>query len=226
MNTAVLIVAAGRGTRLGAEIPKQYIPLDGPCALHRSVLRFLQVDRVTSVRAVIHPDDHALYQAAMAGVDDPRFHPPVDGGATRAASVRNGLGALAADPPDAVLIHDAARPFVTANVIDATIDAMVNHVAACVALPVVDALWKAADGMAETPVSRDGLWRAQTPQAFHFKHIFEAHQAHDGSGDDDVAVARKAGLAVRLITGDEANFKITSAADLARALRQIEATDV
>lgn len=218
MTVAVLIVAAGRGQRLGAAIPKQYLPIAGPCSLRRSIETFLAEKRVTYLRAVIHPDDESLYCAALAGLEDPRVLAPVGGGTTRAYSVRFGLESLRGTGVDRVLIHDAARPFVTARVIAEVIGALDGAEGASAALPLVDALWRESGGFADVTVPREGLWRAQTPQGFHFDSILSAHLAHDGSGADDVAVAREAGLSVKLVLGSENNYKITTAADLERAL--------
>lgn len=220
-RTAVLIVAAGRGARIGGDLPKQYLPLRGVAVLRRTVERFLSVDAVERIRIAIHPDDHALYSDSLSGVDSPRLDAPVTGGATRAASVRAGLEALAEDPPGKVLIHDAARPFVSPDAIRAVIAALDDTDGAALALPVVDALWRSDAGLATDQVSRDGLWRAQTPQGFRFGPILAAHRANSGDAADDIAVARQAGLAVRLIEGSEANYKITTTADLARAERDI-----
>jgi 2-C-methyl-D-erythritol 4-phosphate cytidylyltransferase / 2-C-methyl-D-erythritol 2,4-cyclodiphosphate synthase len=136
--------------------------------------------------------------------------------------VRCGLEALAAHAPERVLIHDAARPFVTGAVIEGVVAALEGAAAACPALPVVDALWRAEGGMAAEPVPRAELWRAQTPQGFDFATILAAHRALAGApgsaaAADDVEVARGAGVEVRLVPGDERNFKITTAADLERA---------
>ncbi len=219
MKTAALLVAAGRGTRLGADIPKQYIPLNGACSLRRSTDLFLGIPEIASVLTVIHADDGARYEAALNGLTSSRLLPPVHGGTARTASVRAGLHALAIDPPDAVLIHDAARPFMPVDVIHDVIAALDESDGVCTALPVVDALWKADDEFAEEPVSREGLWRTQTPQGFRFTSILAAYRAYEGEGTDDVAVARKAGMAVKLVRGDEAGYKITTAQDLERALR-------
>lgn len=220
MKTVALIVAAGRGTRLGAEIPKQYIELNGPCALRRSVDLFLSIPAVSGVVCVIHPDDRDRYDAAVQGIEKTALLAPVNGGVTRAVSVRNGLEALVSGAPDAVLIHDAARPFMPSRVIDAVIAALRTGRAVCAGLPVVDALWDAPDGVALRSVSRDGLWRAQTPQGFHFQSILAAHRAHAGAGADDVAVAREAGMEVQFVIGSEAGYKITTADDLERALSE------
>lgn len=217
MATACVIVAAGRGHRLGGDIPKQYARLGGSCPLRLCVELFLGLPRIAAVQVVIHPDDAGLCAEALDGLRDARLLPPAPGGASRSASVLEGLAALVPLAPDRVLIHDAARPFVPAAVVAAVIDALDAAPGAFAAVPVVDALWTAADGRALAAVPRDGLWRAQTPQGFHFDRILQAHRAHRGEAADDVAVARAAGLEVRIVPGSEANYKITTAADLARA---------
>lgn len=222
MLIAGVIVAAGRGHRLGGDIPKQYARLGTSCALRHCVETFLGMPRMGALQVVIHPDDRPLYAEAVRGVRDRRLLPPVGGGATRAASVLKGLEALAPRGPDRVLIHDAARPFVPVAVIEAVIDALDHAPGACAALPVVDALWASEDGRAVDPVPRDGLWRAQTPQGFRFGTILAAHRGHAGDAADDVAVARAAGVEVGIVLGSEANYKITTGADLARARAEVE----
>lgn len=221
-SVAVVIVAAGRGHRLGGEIPKQFLPLAGPCAYRRAIEAFIAIPSVRWIVPVIHSDDSTLSDEALAGLQTPLLRAPVTGGETRALSVRNGLDALADDAPDLVLIHDAARPFVPCHVIEDVIAALATSDGALAALPLVDALWREEDGCAATPVPRDGLWRAQTPQGFDFTKIRAAHHAHDGAGADDVAVAREAGLLVKLVPGDEINFKITTLEDLMRAREHAE----
>jgi len=222
MLNAVIIVGAGRGHRLGGETPKQYIPIGGICALRRAVDAFLNVRDVGPVRVVIHPDDEPLYQEAVKGSGDKRLLSPVFGGDTRAHSVRLGLESLHDLPPDRVLIHDAARPFVPLEAIAAVLGALDKAEGAFAALPIVDALWKTEDGHARSAVAREGLYRAQTPQGFHFDRILEAHRAYRGDAADDVAVARDAGLSVRVVQGSERNFKITNAADLERAKLELQ----
>lgn len=217
MSNAALIVAAGRGSRMMQDMPKQYLTLGGRAVLWHTVQAFLASDRIDAVRVVIHPDDRVLYDSAVAGTNDPRLGAPVSGGASRAASVRLGLEALQADAPDHVLIHDAARPFCTPRLIAAVLDPLVQVDGAFAALPVVDALWKAEGTEAITPVSREGLWRAQTPQAFRFEPILAAHATGDAAAADDVEIARSVGLTVRVVEGAEENFKITLPRDLARA---------
>lgn len=225
MKTAALIVAAGRGARAGDGPPKQYRDVAGVPVLTRTI-RALLAGAVDSATVVIRPEDAALYAAATRSFADPRLAPPVHGGAERAESVRLGLEALAADPPDAVLIHDAARPFVRPEVIADVIAALADHDGAVASIPVVDALRRGEAGLCGAPVDRNGLWRAQTPQGFRFAAILAAHRANaDPLTADDAEVARAAGLSVKLVESDAENFKITTARDFERAERQARRAD-
>ncbi|CAN0599051.1 unnamed protein product, partial [Ectocarpus sp. 12 AP-2014] len=203
VRTAVVIVAAGRGRRLGTEQPKQYLPLAGPCALRRSIECFLAVPSIDLVRAVIYPGDQDLYDAAVKSLTDTRLLPPAFGGATRAATTLNGLLSLEEDAPDRVLIHDAARPFVSSEVILRVMQALDTCDGAFAGLPIVDAVWRTTNNTAETSVPRDGLWRAQTPQGFEFKKILKAHQTENIDAADDVALAHAAGLKVAAVRGSD-----------------------
>lgn len=222
MTVVALIVAAGRGTRAGPGAPKQYRQLAGEPVLRRTLRAFCLHPEIDLVMAVIHPDDREAYEAASAGL--PRLAPACEGGPTRQASVLRGLEALAAHKPGRVLIHDGARPLVTPDTISRSIAALDRHKGALVAVPVTDTIRRVSGGMAGETVPRDGLWRAQTPQSFHFDAILDAHcKAAGGELTDDVAVAAAAGIAVATIEGDETNMKITSAEDLARAERLLAA---
>jgi 2-C-methyl-D-erythritol 4-phosphate cytidylyltransferase len=225
VSVAVVIVAAGRGRRLGSEIPKQYIPLGEKASLRRVCETFLTYRGIRWVLPVINAEDRTRYEDALSGLTDRRLLPSVEGGDTRARSVRNGLERLASHSPQKVLIHDAARPFLTHEVIDRVVTALDAEDGACAALPVVDALWTSENDRAQVQVPRDGLWRAQTPQGFAFHKILAAHRVHDGTGGDDVAVAREFGLQVRLVLGASRNYKITTAEDLQRALFDAEILD-
>lgn len=221
MTTAALIVAAGRGSRVGSAIPKQYVPLRGECGLSMCLRAFLAHPHIARVQVVINPQDRARYEA-VASCWPERISPPVAGGATRQDSVRAGLQALKSDPPNRVLIHDAARPFVSAELISRVLEALRTNAAAIAALPVTDTLKHAGGGaIIRGTVNRVGLWRAQTPQGFEFGAILDAHEAAyaAGRGDfpDDAAVAEWAGIDVALVAGDERNIKLTTAADLAMA---------
>jgi len=221
-GTIAVIVAAGRGARFGGDIPKQYRSLGGRAVLRHGVERMIAHPGIAGVRVVISPEDRARYEAAVAGLD---LLAPVAGGATRQQSVRNGLESLAHLTPDAVLIHDAARPFVDSGIIDRVIEGLGRAPGAIAALPVVDTIKRAQDrtgpaALIETTTSRERLWRAQTPQGFHFEAILAAHRAASGTEyTDDAAVAEATGLAVELVMGSEENFKITTEGDLQRAER-------
>ena len=214
-----LVVAAGRGTRLDGPVPKQYRPLGGKPLLRHAVEALALHPRVAGVRVVIHADDRALYDSAVAGLS---VLAPVEGGAARQDSVRLGLESLGALAPERVLIHDAARPFVDKGLIARVVDALDTDDGAIPALPVTDTVKRADAGRVSATLDRAGLWRAQTPQGFRFAAILAAHRAAQGSDlPDDAAVAERAGMSVRLVAGAEENFKVTTAEDLARAERAL-----
>ena len=205
MTTAAIIVAAGRGTRAGSELPKQWQSLAGRPVLAHTLAAFAGHFRVL----VIHPDDRARAEDLPADLI-------VEGGPDRASSVRNALEALENRNISRVLIHDGARPLVSPDLIARVLAALDQGPATAPALPVTDALWRGAETVTATQ-SRDGLWRAQTPQGFDFTSILAAHRAHPGGAADDVEVARAAGLPVTIVTGAEDNLKLTWPADFARA---------
>jgi 2-C-methyl-D-erythritol 4-phosphate cytidylyltransferase/2-C-methyl-D-erythritol 2,4-cyclodiphosphate synthase len=204
-DTAVIVVAAGRGSRMGGEVPKQWQMLAGKPVIAHTLAAFQGL----RVLLVIHPDDRA--RALGLGVD------LVEGGATRDASVLAGLRALEGSGVRRVLIHDGARPLVSRGLIDRLLAALDHHAGAAPALGVTDALWRGADGLVSGTVDRAGIYRAQTPQAFHFDAILAAHLAHPGGALDDVQVARDAGIDVAIVEGDEDNMKLTFPGDFARA---------
>lgn len=216
MKTIALIVAAGRGTRIGGDIPKQYLPLLGEPILRHSLRAFMQTPGIDGIRAVIHPDDRDLYDQAAAGFD---LLEPVPGGSSRQESVRQGLESLRALKPDQVLIHDGARPLITPEIIGTTLAALVETAGAIAAVPMPDTLKRESkQNIAAEGPERTGLWRAQTPQTFRYAAILAAHQAATGLElTDDAAVAERAGIGVKLVLGSEENLKVTNPADLARA---------
>jgi 2-C-methyl-D-erythritol 4-phosphate cytidylyltransferase/2-C-methyl-D-erythritol 2,4-cyclodiphosphate synthase len=213
-----LIVAGGRGVRAGGDVPKQYRSLGGMPVLRRTLLAFLRHPRVTTVRAVIHPDDAALYRETAEGLD---LAPPAFGGVTRRESVAAGLDALG-DDDAIVLIHDAARPLVSPDLIDRCLDrsavqkAAGERVAVVPALTVADSLRRGSN-LLEAEVDRAGLLRVQTPQCFNLAAIRDLHRQADADATDDAALAIRAGWQVATVAGDEANMKLTDAADFARA---------
>lgn len=219
-----LILAGGRGTRLGAELPKQYLPLGDGVVLRHAVRNFVDHPGVDDVRVVIGAEDRERFDSALAGLD---LLEPVTGGSSRQESARLGLESLVSISPERVLIHDAARPFADAGTIARTLAALDTHPAALPAVPVSDTLKRERSGdgdrmIAET-VERAGLWRAQTPQGFRFAEILAAHRAAAGLAlTDDAAVAEQAGLDVALVSGNEENVKITTEEDLDRARRRLD----
>jgi 2-C-methyl-D-erythritol 4-phosphate cytidylyltransferase/2-C-methyl-D-erythritol 2,4-cyclodiphosphate synthase len=216
-----LVVAAGRGSRFGATLPKQYLPLGGVGVLRHAVAALSDHPRVSNVLVTIRPEDRALFDSAVAGLC---LLPPVGGGSTRQDSVRLGLEALAVYHPEHVLIHDAARPFPDARLIDRVIDALERAPAAIPCLPLRDTIKRGEDGFIRATIDRSALWRAQTPQGFHFAAILAAHQAAKGCAlTDDAAVAEAAGLVPLIVGGSEDNLKVTTQEDLAAAERLIAA---
>ncbi len=219
---AALIVAAGRGHRFGAEIPKQYCPIEGRMMLHHTILCFARHQSIDTIRVVIHPDDRQLYDQATAelGSASEKLGPPINGGSSRQDSVRLGLVDLASDPPESVLIHDAARPLVDVDTISKVIEATDIGMGAIAARAVSDSIARVQEGLIEETVDRSQLWAAQTPQGFRYSDILAAHQTAANSNQnhtDDAAVARAAGLRVTIVEGNSENFKVTTATDLDRA---------
>lgn len=225
VRVAAVIVAAGTGSRAAGldGLPKQYREIAGRAVLAHTLARFLDHAAIDRVVTVIHADHGDLYAAATADLaGHPKLAASVPGGATRQASVRAGLEALADAAPDLVLVHDAARPFLSPAVIGRTVAALAEAEAALVAVPIVDTLKRGdADDHVVGTVPRDGMWAAQTPQGFRFATLAAAHAraAAEGRDDftDDAAVAEWAGIPVRLVEGERGNTKITTAEDLAEA---------
>jgi 2-C-methyl-D-erythritol 4-phosphate cytidylyltransferase / 2-C-methyl-D-erythritol 2,4-cyclodiphosphate synthase len=226
-SAVFLVVAAGRGARAGEGGPKQYRPLAGEQVLTRTLKSLLAAAPEARARVVIHADDEVLYAAAIAPLPPElraRLDPPAIGGATRQDSVCNGLEALAAagTPAEApVLIHDAARPFVSAELIACALDAAREKGAAVPGLAVTDTIKQTAEDerIVATP-ERATLRAVQTPQAFRFGLIRAAHLAARDEGarelTDDAAVAEWAGHCVFVFAGESGNVKLTTAEDFSR----------
>ncbi len=208
-RTALLLVAAGTGSRLGAETPKQFLAIAG-----RPVIRHC-AERLAAEVDLIQPvGDAAPIAAALAGL---AHLPVVPGGATRQDSVRAGLEALAPHAPEVVLVHDAARPYVPPGTVAALLAALQQVPGAIPAVPVADTLKRGgADGRIVETVPRAGLFRAQTPQGFAFPLLLALHRAAPAGATDDAAILEAAGHAVALVAGDEQNIKLTYKEDLVR----------
>ncbi|NPU63952.1 bifunctional 2-C-methyl-D-erythritol 4-phosphate cytidylyltransferase/2-C-methyl-D-erythritol 2,4-cyclodiphosphate synthase [Bradyrhizobium sp. 83012] len=225
-RTAAILVAAGRGLRAGAGGPKQYRTIGGRTVIHRALAAFADHPEVAVVQPVVNPDDIDVFNAAVSGL---RHEAPAHGGATRQASVLAGLEALVPHKPDIVLIHDAARPFVTPAVISRAIVAANKTGAAIPVVPVTDTIKEVGAGgdITATP-ERAKLRIAQTPQTFKFEAILEAHRraAREGLTEftDDAAIAEWAGLTVATFEGDVANMKLTTPEDFVREEARLAAS--
>ena len=214
-RVAAIIVAAGRGTRAGGDVPKQWQKIAGKTVLEHTLEVFARHPRVHEIVIVVahedlgHAEELGLQKRATIAI----------GGSERSLSVLSGL---ASTEVDRVLIHDAARCCVTADCIDRVLGALDSAQAAAPALPVTDALWTGENNHVTGLQSRENLFRAQTPQGFHLQTIRDAHAAFGNGAADDVEVARRAGIAVTIVQGDERNLKITTPEDFARAAKLLE----
>jgi 2-C-methyl-D-erythritol 4-phosphate cytidylyltransferase / 2-C-methyl-D-erythritol 2,4-cyclodiphosphate synthase len=219
VQVAAVVVAAGQGVRAGGGLPKQFQRTGGETLLRLSLMSFLKAPNVALVQTVVRPEDADHVRAETAGLD---ILPPVSGGATRQASVRAGLEALLPRKPDIVLVHDAARPFASADLIARAIAAAEKTGAAIPGLPVTDTV-KRVDkaGNVEDTLDRALLRTVQTPQAFAFAPLLDAHRraVTEGRDDftDDAALAEWAGMKVSVFPGEAGNIKFTTAEDFVRA---------
>ena len=208
MHPAPILVAAGTGSRFGAETPKQFLPLLGEPVIRHAARALI------GAGAALQPvGEAALIDAALRGL--PHL-PTVPGGATRQDSVRAGLLALRSDPPEFVLVHDAARPVIPPGTVPALLAALACAPGAIPAALVADTLKRAKDGIILETVPRDGLFRAQTPQAFRFDALLAAHQAGVTGATDDASLLEALGQTVAIVPGSDSNIKLTFPDDLTR----------
>ena len=213
MRVAAILVAAGSGLRFGAGRPKQFSIIAG-----KPVVRWA-AERLAVHASLLQPvGDAASLGPALDGI---AHLPIVPGGAARQDSVRSGLEALAPHAPDIVLIHDAARPFIPDSAVPSLLEALDRYPGAIPAVPVADTLKRAEDGCIGATVPREGLFRAQTPQAFRFVAVLDLHRQHAGEpgATDDAALFERAGLQVALVPGHEDNIKLTYQEDAVRLER-------
>jgi 2-C-methyl-D-erythritol 4-phosphate cytidylyltransferase/2-C-methyl-D-erythritol 2,4-cyclodiphosphate synthase len=211
MRIAAILVAAGSGSRFGADVPKQFLTLGG-----KPVIRLAAEALAKYVDRLLPVGDAEPIARALKGLS---HLPPVAGGTTRQDSVRAGLEALAADPPDIVLVHDAARPVVPTGTVAALAAALKTAAGAIPAVPVADTLKRVVDGSITATVPRDGLYRAQTPQAFRFPVLLAAHRSEVAGATDDASLLEAIGETVAIVPGSEDNIKLTYAGDMARLER-------
>lgn len=220
MSVAAVIVAAGAGLRAGGQRPKQYQAIGGKPVLYWTIKAFLEHPGIAHLQTVIGPGQEHLFEEATRGLT---VLSPVVGGDTRQASCRIGIEALAARKPEKVLIHDAARPFASLDLISHVIAYLEHHDGVVPGLPIADTVKRAPAGLIAQTVSREALWLAQTPQGFRFDAILAAHRAAGASGEagftDDASVAERAGLKVAMIPGRLENRKLTTAEDIREADR-------
>jgi len=221
-RVSLIVVAAGRGARLGGTIPKQYLPCAGRPLICHAIEALSSAHEFAAVTVVIHPDDRDLYDAAIAHLVPGTVRAltaPVFGGATRQRSVRNGLEAQADAEPEIVLIHDGARPFASRELVARAIEAAERHGAAVPATPLTDTVKQVdREGRIVASPERASLRAVQTPQAFRFDLILGAHRtAARADLTDDAAVAEAAGRPVFVFDGDSDNVKVTTMPDLREA---------
>ena len=212
MRIAAILVAAGSGTRFGAELPKQFLMLAGKPVIRHAA------EALSAHASWLQPvGDAAPIEAALSGV--PGCLPAIAGGATRQDSVRAGLEALALFAPDIVLVHDAARPVIPAGTIPALLAALQDFAGAIPAAPVADTLKRVVQGVIAETVPRAGLFRAQTPQAFRFDILLAAHRSGMTGATDDASLLEAAGETVAVVSGSDDNIKLTYPDDLLRLER-------
>ncbi|WP_428375169.1 2-C-methyl-D-erythritol 2,4-cyclodiphosphate synthase [Lichenicoccus sp.] len=227
MRIAALLMAAGNGSRFGSGLAKQYLPLGSrPVIRHAAEALLPHVDLLQPV------GDAALIGPALGSLQ--KMRAAIPGGATRQQSVRLGLEALdllaEGEKPDLVLVHDGARPYVPDALVRRVVEALALHRGAIPAVPVADTLKRGRDGLIDATVPRAGLYRAQTPQGFHFVTLRDLHRlhgggAHDGfEATDDAALFEQAGIPVALVAGSDDNIKLTYEEDLMRLERLIGPT--
>ena len=216
MRIAAILIAAGSGSRFGAETPKQFMSLAGKPVIRHAA------DALAAYATLLQPvGDSAPIDAALAGLD---HLPTVPGGTTRQDSVRAGLEALVPYAPDLVLVHDAARPLIPRGTIPALLAALEHAPGAIPAVPVADTLKRATAGVIQATVPREGLFRAQTPQAFRFPALLTAHRAGiTVPATDDASLLEAANQPVAIVPGSEDNIKLTYAEDLPRLERAMTA---
>lgn len=209
----VLIPAAGSGTRTGSNVPKQYRKIGGKMVLRHTIEKFMEIQGLKSIRVIIDPEHAEMYQEAVHGLN---LAPPVHGADTRKRSVYNGLSAFSkVEDEDLILIHDAARPFVSADSIQNIVNAMKNAQAATLVSPVADTLVDTDYNR----LDRDKISSVQTPQAFRIGTLKSAHEKfeNDNSFTDDAGLIAAMGGKITFVPGSHENFKITSAGDMAMA---------
>ncbi|NRA88171.1 MAG: 2-C-methyl-D-erythritol 4-phosphate cytidylyltransferase [Rhizobiales bacterium] len=218
---AALIVASGRGSRAGGDVPKQYQLIGDKPVLWHTINNFINHQKIDKILVVIHPDDVALYESVIAQLDATKILPHSFGGTERQYSVTHGLKAISHLAPQNILIHDGARPFLTTSLIDDLIAACDQYLGAIAATPITDTIKSVKnkqDEYIDKTLDRDCLWAAQTPQAFDFNTIIKAHADVSQMGEnklftDDAAIFEYFDISVKLVKSTNQNIKITHPED-------------
>ena len=212
MNSiTAIVVAAGRGTRAGSGIPKQYREIAQKPILHYTIDALLAHKEIDNIICVIHKDDKQLYKNAVSRINNPRLSKPVLGGETRSQSVFNGIKAASSEY---VLIHDGARPCLPIAALKRLINGLEKYNACFLALPIVDTLWSISENKVQKNISREMIWKAQTPQAFNYKKLFELQNNKGEEVTDDANLFVRAGKKIKIIKGETTNNKITIKSDI------------
>ena len=215
-----IIVAGGRGKRLGYDTPKQYLPLGNSSIIYHSISAFIKNPNITNVICVIDKNDINLYQKSIKELD---LLNPALAGKTRQESVRNGLEAIRQYSPDKVLIHDAARPFISQNLINEIVNKLKSSSAIIPTVAVSETLKQCQNNKIQNTIPRKNIYHAQTPQGFDFKKILTHHlDSQNFEFTDDAAIAENAGMEVKTANGSPENFKITTQEDYQRALKMVQ----
>lgn len=212
IQTIAIIVAGGTGSRIESELPKQYVPFNNKTMLFHTLMAFLNHPDIDAVCVVIHPEHHHLYQKAIPL--HPKLLPPIEGGKRRQDSVRLGLIGLEHYHPTHVLIHDAARPFVSQELISSILHALTSAPAIIPVIPVKNTIKIVQNNVVISTPERKKLFLAQTPQGFFYPNILAAHQQHIAMDTtDDAQICELSHIVVKTIPGEERNIKITTAED-------------
>ena len=229
MNSSVIIVAAGKGKRFKEKIPKQYVDLGYESIINLTIKKFLNMKEIKYILPVINAKHFELYQNNInklnASESFKKILPPCIGGNERCISVRKGLEAISKlrDNPSRVLIHDAARPFVSKKVIKKVINKLENFDAVLPCINFNDTIWKIEKDQFNLLTDRRSYFRAQTPQGFKFNKILKAHLNNDETwAYDDIYLAKKNNFRITKILGSEFNIKITKPEDLKIAERYLK----
>ena len=212
-----LVVAGGQGNRFSAQIPKQYCSLGSKTVIYQAITPFLNHPDISGIQVVIEETAQALYESATHGLT---LLPVTYGGTTRQESIYKGLRALEKYRPDLVLIHDAARPYLTKTLIDRVIDGLDQAKACIPVISVTDTIKRIENNMVMETLDRHKLRHVQTPQGFDFLTIFSLHQQFDNKADftDDALLCEAAHIPVYCIKGEDSNIKITTEKDLQKMI--------